>query len=183
MTEKTFLYQPKGATRASSEVTMFKMFTVPLVATLAGAFINSVAFAGGAALGLGYAVWLWRTRHDVGGAQLDVDGRTLLVRLDGPRSDPKRIALDDLLNVSLDSKSFSPVQEGSAMIPGTRFIDQKSGDEIEESRIVLSSRGEPDLPLTEARGSYSEAIEWLGKIRTFLRKNGWIPEDERPAEA
>jgi hypothetical protein len=24
-----------------------------------------------------------------------------------------------------------------------------------------------------------EATDWLGRIRVFLRKHGWVPEDER----
>jgi hypothetical protein len=24
-----------------------------------------------------------------------------------------------------------------------------------------------------------ENVEWLGKIRSFLRAHGWVPEDER----
>jgi hypothetical protein len=27
-----------------------------------------------------------------------------------------------------------------------------------------------------------DATEWLGKIRVFLRKHRWLPEDERPSQ-
>jgi hypothetical protein len=27
-----------------------------------------------------------------------------------------------------------------------------------------------------------ESIEWLGKIRSFLRSHGWVPEDEREGD-
>jgi hypothetical protein len=27
-----------------------------------------------------------------------------------------------------------------------------------------------------------DATEWLGKVRVFLRKHGWLPADERKRE-
>jgi len=36
--------------------------------------------------------------------------------------------------------------------------------------------------LTEAYVSQMDATEWFGKIRVFLRKNGWTPRDERESE-
>jgi hypothetical protein len=33
--------------------------------------------------------------------------------------------------------------------------------------------------LTDEYFAHMDSTEWLGKIRVFLRKNGWIPADER----
>ena len=27
--------------------------------------------------------------------------------------------------------------------------------------------------------AHADSVEWLGKIRVFLRSHGWLPEDER----
>jgi hypothetical protein len=89
------------------------------------------------------------------------------------------VPLEELLDVSLDSKTIQRVQEnaGHAM-PELRFVDPVVGPPIEESRIVFETL-DGSVLLNENFTSNIDATDWFGKIRRYLRKNGWVPEDER----
>ncbi len=59
-----------------------------------------------------------------------------------------------------------------------RFLDSRVAPEIENARIVVvGKRGEARL--SEEYLAHMEASEWLGKVRVFSRKHGWVPRDER----
>ena len=60
-----------------------------------------------------------------------------------------------------------------------RFIDAKVGPKVDTARIVLVSASGRQVTLTQDYLAHMSATEWLGKIRVFLRKHGWLPEDER----
>jgi hypothetical protein len=47
---------------------------------------------------------------------------------------------------------------------------------------MLTSSTSPFPLVGEGRAPHSEATTWLGKIRVFLRKHGWVPEDERQVD-
>jgi hypothetical protein len=48
----------------------------------------------------------------------------------------------------------------------------------EESRICIDD-GERVTPVTDDRYPRLECVEWLGRVRSFLRSHKWLPEDER----
>jgi hypothetical protein len=114
-------------------------------------------------------------------------GRTILTINDGQlvlaKGGGKEIArtnLADLVNVTLDSKEIFKAQrvvrpDGIATTGGSLSVDV--------ARIVLvrSSPHEP-ITLSETFISKSECLEWFGKIRVFLRKQDWLPEDERESD-
>jgi hypothetical protein len=177
---RELVYAVTQRDRSSSAVTMFKLFSLPLFAAVILAMVVRPE-AGFAGL-VGGAVWSyvsWRRAKSDDRVILRVEDGVLLI---GPIGDEKaRIRLADLTNVSLDGKSIQRVEEGSSAIPAMRFIDSKVGPEVDIARIVLVRAELPDLPLTAEHVAHMEATEWLGKIRVFLRKHGWVPEDEGPA--
>jgi hypothetical protein len=125
------------------------------------------------------AAWRWFRAPDVRGIELRVRDRVLLV---APRGQAPllRAPLEDVSNVRLDTKSIQKVVEGGSMIPGMRFIDSKVAPELDVARIVIVCGEAPnEVRLTDAYVAHMDAVEWLGKIRTFLRAHGWEPEDER----
>ncbi len=75
------------------------------------------------------------------------------------------------------------MREGNAVTPVSRLVDTKVGPELDVSRIAfeVDGRAEP-IRLSEAYFSHMDSIEWLGKIRSFLRRQGWVPLDERPQD-
>ena len=97
---------------------------------------------------------------------LRVEGDVLEVRRE-KRPDPiARVALADIVDVTLDRQAH---QGGS-----------RGGAAAERTRIALERRGEEEpVYVPDERVTSIEAQEWHGKIRVFLRKHGWLPEDER----
>ena len=93
------------------------------------------------------------------------------------------VRLADLEDVILDTKSIRKVVPGQDTVPGLQFIDSKVGPEINVSRIgvCVSGRDAPVL-LGDDYLSHIDAVEWTGKIRSFLRTHGWLPIDERETE-
>jgi hypothetical protein len=167
--------------RNRSSVVAVQLFTLPPLAGAVAATVISPT-AGFVALALSIAgVVFWVRRPDDARIVLRVKNGELLVHPSGS-TEPARFSLDELLNVSLDSKIIQRVQEGSSAIPAMRFIDSRVGPEQTTARVILVGRGRPFVPLGEAYLAHVEATEWLGKIRVFLRKHGWVPADERDEE-
>jgi hypothetical protein len=96
---------------------------------------------------------------------------------------PVRMALGDLQDVALDTESIERVIDGPSAIPAMRFADARVAPPLDVARIVLSFRDGNSMPLTAERLSHLETTDVYGKMRMFLRKNGWQPADERDAEA
>jgi hypothetical protein len=96
---------------------------------------------------------------------LRVEGDVLEVRRE-KRADPvAQIALADVVDVTIDRQAH----QGSA----------RGGAAAERAHIALERRGEEPVHVPDERVTSIEAQEWHGKIRVFLRKHGWVPEDER----
>lgn len=128
------------------------------------AFVSAVA----------YAVWESRRRKPAVVRLEFVDGVLSVVR---PGGTAARVSLAALRNVEIDRKSIRRVtyaQDVGAPLPETRL----SAD-VDIARIALVLDGGATARLTESYASYSECIEQFGKVRVFLRKLGWLPEDER----
>jgi hypothetical protein len=177
-----FIHDPlRRGNRESAMFDAFRMFALPTVVGVAvGGFVSPVA---GIVVGAGSlaALW-WRRRQAGGGVVLHVENGLLEVRTrrGGVQA---RVRLADLSDVALDTKSERLMHEGGSAIPAIAFAESRAGDTIERARIVLFRSASPaPIPLSEERGSHSEATEELGKIRVFLRKHGWVPAAEREGE-
>jgi hypothetical protein len=168
------------AGRADGMIALFRHFSLPLlfailVGWMAGQLAGFAALAGAA----GYSAWSWRKRKRRGGAVLIVDRGVLDIEMRDKRVTRDSVRLSDLTNVTLDVKTIERVLEGGSAIPAMRVIDSKVGPKVDTARIVLVCASGDEVPLTTAYLPHMHATEWLGKIRTFLRKHGWVPEDER----
>ena len=134
------------------------------------------ALAGAVAL----AIWRWRRGPDASGLSLRVEDGALVVTVCGSKEVLAHTRLVDLRDVSLDTKSIRKVEPGRDVVPAVQFINTQIGPEIDVARIVLDVAGRPaPLRLTEAFLAHADSVEWVGKIRVFLRSHGWLPEDER----
>jgi hypothetical protein len=161
---------------------LFRYFSLPLIATVAGSVIlGPTAGAVGLAVGLAYGVWAWRGRKKRGGAVLRVEREVLHVVVRGAKGRNERVRLGDLANVTLDVKTIERVMEGNSAIPDLRFIDAKVGPKVDTAKVVLETAAGRQIPRSDEHLPHMHATEWLGKIRVFLRKHGWLPEDEREA--
>ena len=174
---RELVYAVTQRDRSSSVGTMFRLFSLPpIAALLLGALLTPEAGAAGLVAGAAWSIYSWRRAKSDGKIVLRVDDGVLAI---GPVGEEKaRIRLADLTDVTLDGKSIQRVEDGGSAIPAMRFIDSKVGPEVDIARIVLVRDDLPDLPLTEEHVAHMDATEWLGKIRVFLRKHGWVPEDE-----
>lgn len=115
-------------------------------------------------------VVLVRRRTHEGRFVLRVDDGALEVTRERRRGAAARIALADLLDVGLERQTH----QGSG----------RGGSATERVRLVLDRRA-PEEPIfvPEERITPIEAQEWYAKVRVFLRRHGWVPEDERAAAA
>jgi hypothetical protein len=177
-----FFYNATDETagRADGMIAFIRHFSLPvlafsLVAWIAGQMAGIAALAGASA----YSVWAWRTRKERGGAVLNVQRDVLAIEVRGKRTLHDRLRLSDLADVVLDIKTIERVMDGHSAIPAMRFIDSKVGPKVDTARIVLVGAGGREVPLTNDYLPHMHATEWMGKIRTFLRKHGWVPESER----
>jgi hypothetical protein len=100
----------------------------------------------------------------------------------GAKSEVARFRLRELHDVALDTKTIQRVTDGPSAILMMRYIDARPQPEVDVARIVLVGKKE-SFTLSDEYLAHLDASEWLGKIRVFLRKNGWVPEDERAAKA
>lgn len=59
-----------------------------------------------------------------------------------------------------------------------RFADSQVAPPVDKARIVLEF-DQRSVPLTREYLAHMDATDMLGELRVFLRKQGWVPEDER----
>ncbi len=164
-----------GGTKPSMAI--FQLFAVPLVvAAIMSAAISPNAGLGGLIGSAIILVYLWK-RKKTPDTVLRVESGAVHVLKRG--KERARFSLTELTNVRLDIKTIQRVQEGGSAIPAMRFIDSTVGPDLDTARIVLITGEGKELPLTEDFLSHMDSSEWLGKIRLFLRKHGWVPADER----
>jgi hypothetical protein len=65
------------------------------------------------------------------------------------------------------------------MVPQAALISTTVGPEIDRCRILFVTE-DASTPLFQEDVAHMEAIEWMSKIRVFLRRAGWTPMRERP---
>lgn len=152
--------------------------TAGVVASAAGFPVVGAAVLAGAMV---VALWRWRRAPTASGLLFRVDSGELVVIDQGSKRLVVRTRLADLRNVSLDTRSIRKVEPGRDVVPVVQFIETQVGPEIDVARIVLERAGHPPLRLTDAFLSHTDSVEWIARIRVFLRSHGWLPEDERPS--
>jgi hypothetical protein len=158
------------------------MMLVPLAGWLAGTQGASAAFFGGVA----YSFIAWRSRKRVASSVLRVAGEGEVAELTIEFVDRRpwceeHFLLGEVADVVLDVKEIEPVIDGSSSLPAVRLVDSKVGPKVDIARIVIVDVTGRSVELTKEYLPYVHAIDSFGKIRVFLRKWGWVPEDERPA--
>jgi hypothetical protein len=88
------------------------------------------------------------------------------------------VRLDDVLDVSLDRETQTRIEYGTSATTALSTISVSSV-EIAPRHILLVRRGVGPIKLGEPILE-AHATEWMGRVRAFLRRSEWIPEDERP---
>jgi hypothetical protein len=170
-------YFPEQPVTDSSAIAWYTIISPVIVAMLVATFLPNLALP---AAGLTVFV-LWYRRRSVKAlpqSVLTIRNAQLLVS-DGSGRQLLDVPLAELEDVSLDTKTIQKVQENlSSGIPELRFIDSRVGPAIDNSRIELVT-AERTITLTEHYTSSTDATEWFGKIRRFLRQHDWQPLNER----
>ena len=141
-----------------------------LTALLAGALAKYVSLTVALVpLALAVVVLVARKTSDEGRFVLRVDDGAVVVTRERRESPVARVALVDLVDVTLDRASHASGRAGAT---------------TDRVRIALERRA-PESPIfvPDDRVTPIEAQEWYGKVRVFLRKHGWVPESEREVAA
>jgi hypothetical protein len=170
--EMVYRPQPKNP-HASARRMYVRYFVIVLpVAALLAAYHWAVSLALVAAV----IVWdVFRVRRERAGIRLALDGTDLVIG-----AEARRIAMAKLVNVRLDTRAVSST---GTMVRADGIIGPGPALTVDESRIELLVTGAEPLRLTDAYFSQADSLEWLGRIRRFLRAHGWVPEDERASTA
>jgi hypothetical protein len=128
---------------------------------------------------LGWSLVSWRRTRRGEAIVFHVEGGQLTV---APRGSTRpllaALPLRNVLDVTLDSRSITPVMRDTSISAVAPQMKVRGEVDIARVVIVLAPPGEP-VPLTEEHVAHMDAIAGAGKIRTFLRAHGWLPEDER----
>ena len=126
-----------------------------------------------------WSYWSWHRTRGGEAIVFRVERGELTVTVRG-RMQPlvATLPLKSLRDVTLDTKAITPVMRDTSI--SAIAVQTKIRGEVDVARIVLVPvvPHEP-VPLTDEHLAHMDAIEGAGKIRTFLRKHGWLPEDER----
>ena len=165
-----------GATIASAHVGPLCAL-VAMAALVAGAPAISVLVV---ILAIVHGVRRVRRASDATVVVLRVEGGMLDVTARGPSGTLLRERIERIANVELDTKAIRKLVEANAMNPATRIIDSNVGPELDVTRIAFDVEGlSRPIRLSETYVPHMDGVYWLGKIRSFLRSHGWVPEDER----
>jgi hypothetical protein len=163
----------------SSVVAQFKFFGLPVVLAAGLAALNPWAGLAGLATGVGVGLWQ-RKRARLGeSVSLRVEGGSLSFGSGPAQIRGTVLRLEQVSDVYLDTKTIRMVQEGHSLVPAQRFIDTEVGPEVDRARVIVATHSGEELALTREYIAHMDAIQWLGKVRAFLRKQGWLPQDEQ----
>jgi len=159
----------------------FFMLTSPVLVGGLVAFVGFPELALPAMVVSGLALYLFRRRaKTLPAATLRVEAGTLRVFGPGGR-EIIATPLHDLVDITLDVKTISMVQESPGPVPELMYVNSTVGPELDTSRIQLVTRSGDPIPLTVDHMPHSDSLEWRGKMRQFLRKHDWKPEEpEKP---
>jgi hypothetical protein len=170
-------YLPE-AQRTNSSAVAFQIFTAPLAVGMGVAALGFRPFVIPAIVATAAGMYLYQ-RHERRTPYIIFQVSDGVLYMGGRRRPGRtEISLQDLCDVSLDTKTIERVQENPTGFPELRFINSTIGPKIDTARIELETR-DGSIFLTEHRVSYLDSSEWANKLRRFLRRQGWVPEDER----
>ena len=139
---------------------------------LAGGTIGLIAVLASGAASLWYAR---RRPKDV--VVLRVQGGTLRVVPYGAKTPVFAVALEDLRDITLETKTVERIVEGDPNL-GATYLNARIAPPTDTNRIVLETNA-TSFPLTQAYFGHADTVEWFAKIRVFLRNAGWVPAIER----
>lgn len=162
-----------------------KLFTTMLAAAVPAIALSAIELPAAAMttmlVAFAVGLWRWRTSADVLGIVLRVGEGELTVERQRGRERLLAVPLKSLDDVLLDTKSIQKLRRNTA--PSSFGIGTSMDGAIDVSRVVLVPKEPDDLvPLTESHIAHTDAVELAGRVRRFLRANGWVPSDERPAK-
>lgn len=164
--------------RGKSMGAMFQFFSLPVLLTMVMGYVAGTTAATVALLaGVAHSIWLWKRAPVAGSVVLRTKGNILTVLASNKRRVLGEFSFEEL-DVVMDTETTRDIQEGGDAIPVMRMVNATVGPERDISRIVLEGKGKR-LPLTKEFVRRMDATESFGKIRVFLRKQGWVPADER----
>jgi hypothetical protein len=136
-----------------------------------------------AAIGSGVGLWfLHKKSRSRGSILFTVDGGRLIIERRDSNELGDAISLGAIEDVVLDTKTVERVQDGSPLIPALQAINATVGPPADTARIEIVTR-KRSIFLTNEFLSYTETSDAIAKLRVFLRKNGWVPIDEREIDA
>lgn len=155
--------KPAPGDASDGSGTAIGRIAVPIgAAALLAKFVSP--YVGLAGLGAAVVLLVVLRKPDEGRTVLSVTERELTIRREKVSDPVATIPLDDVLDITIDRETQSQGNQASK----------------ERVRLVLErpSPAEP-IYIPESRITPIEAQEWYGKVRTFLRGQGWLPKDER----
>lgn len=174
-----FVYEPVDRSTGSAYGAMMLVLTVPVVVGAAlAALVHPIA---GLAAMIGTGIFGWRRRKGAAasageGAVLRVEDGKVWIGLKHSKDDV-RFRLRHLQDVELELRKVERLQE-AGVIPALRLANATVAGAVDHGRIVLVTKRRR-VVLTKSYFSNTESMEWLGKVRVFFRKHGWLPQDER----
>lgn len=164
MNELVVDIKPEPGDSSAGSGTAMGPVVVPVFA--AGLLAKFVAPAAGlAALVVGVAAFLVTRKPREGRFVLRVVGDRLELARERRPGPPVSFPLSELANVTLDRR--------------TRAAGASSAERV---RLAFEHGGTVSY-VPEEHTTPMEAQEWLAKVRLFLRSHGWLPADERDAQA
>ena len=129
------------------------------------------------------ALQMWHRARRASGVVLRIEGSMLLVYPWRGARRASAVPLDDLHDVRLDTKTIHKEQRDTRA--GVYAFAGAAGSipvDVSRIQLVLSEAVEP-IELTSEFGAYSETVEQIARMKTFLRACGWLPRDEREPAA
>jgi hypothetical protein len=135
---------------------------------------------------LGVLAWSlrsWRRTRRGDAIVFRVDEGRLSIFVRGAR-DPllPPLALKRVRDVKLDSRSIDPVMRDTSITAVAPQMKVRGAVDIARIVVIPAEPGEP-IAITKDDLAHMDAVEGAGKIRSFLRAHGWVPEDEREAQS
>jgi hypothetical protein len=177
------IFEGMNSNRESSEAALFKLVSMPLIVGVACSILITPTAGIVGLIGSGaFSIWRWK-RKPRESRLLRVENNNKDLVIATSKSKISRERISDLMNVELDIKTIERIQDGSSAIPAVRFINSTVAPPVDTARIVLVFRDGTRIRLSDEYLAHMDASEWLGKIRVFLRKHGWVPRDEQGPES
>ncbi len=171
---RDLVYLAAGSTRRSKanrklvgSLCFLALVSVPLWFTWTGPWLSIVLLL------IFVARWQVAKRPEVVTLRIHDFGQIEVVLVDRI----ERRSLDALLDVELDNKVVA--QTYAKTMVGAVEVATGVQPEHDVSRIVMVFDDGLRLRLGDDYEAYTNVAHALGKIRVFLRRNGWLPDDER----